>query len=493
MKKDKKIGSRVAALALFAASAAAQAEWKSLEALQGRFDARVTAVAVDLDSGATLQALDADRRLTPASLSKVVLAAAALETWDADKTFATRIVGAAPAADGKLAGDLVVYSEGDATFDHQDLWLLAAQLKQAGVHVVEGGVVVNAEPFGRLGCETKDRCKALARSHTAYDAPLAAIGVDYGTWCVDVSPAAPGATARVRSCAGVEVPIPLEGAIRTSAARRSTWLWLDRITRPAGEALLMGGDIHPGAGETRLYRSMADPALGTGLLLRQVLNEIGIAVGGAVSVIDGPLPRDRQLLAQTQSRPLREQVASLLRYSNNYISDVLTLAMAAERTPEPVTSLAAAARPLSDLVLRARQEVGYPPPRDDDRPLLLSGSGLTPENRLSAQDLVAVLRRQYGNTQTFPVFYGGLVVPGQAPHARLRIGNAAWRERVALKTGTLTEPYSVFGTAGYLRKRNGGWIAFAALVNGASPRKPVPSAESLAAIRKDVETLLAKF
>ncbi|MFA5941743.1 MAG: D-alanyl-D-alanine carboxypeptidase/D-alanyl-D-alanine-endopeptidase [Sinimarinibacterium sp.] len=484
----------LATFALLSVSAAAHAEWKALDALKNRFDARVSAVAVDLDTGATLQALDAETRLTPASLTKVVLAAAALETWDVDKTFATRVVGAPVAADGKLPGDLVVYSEGDATFDHQDLWLLAAQVKQAGVRAIAGGVVVNAAPFGRLGCETKDRCEAVARSHTAYDAPLAAIGVDYGTWCVDVTPTAPGDTARVRSCAAVDVPIPLEGAIRTTNSKRSTWLWLDRISRPTSEALLMGGDIHPGGSDARLYRSMADPALGTGLLLRAVLNEIGVAVSGAVSVSDGAVPRGAHLLAETQSLPLREQVGRLLRYSNNYISDVLTLAMAAERTPQPVTTLADAAFPLADLIVRARAESGYPAPRNGaDRPQLFSGSGLTPENRLSAQDLVAVLRQQYRSTQTFPVFYGGLVVPGQAPHAAIRIGNDAWKDRVALKTGTLSEPYSVFGTAGYLRKQNGGWIAFAAVVNGASARKSVPMRESLAAIRKDVETLLVKF
>lgn len=470
----------------------AHADWAALEALKAKRGARITAAAVDLDTGKTLQTLDAETRLSPASVSKLVLAAAALETWPVDKTFATRVVSARPVADGKLDGDLVVYSEGDATLDHQALWFLAAQVKQAGVRSVNGDLVVKAAPFGLLGCETKDRCDALARSHTAYDAPLSAFGVDYGTWCVDVKPALPGTAAQVQSCAAVDVPIPLEGMIQTRQARRGTWLWLDRVTMRDSEALVMGGDIRAGVSDTRLYRSMADPALGAGLLLRQVLGEIGIKVGGPVTVSAGSIPRQALPLAEIQSRPLREQIANLLRYSNNYISDVLTLAMAAERTPEPVTTLENAARPLADLVLRAREEAGYPTDAEE-RPVMHSGSGLTPENRLSAQDLVALLSRQYRNTQTFPAFYGGLVVPGQAPNSYMRIGSEAWKGRVALKTGTLSEPTSVFGTAGYLRKQNGGWIAFAALVNGASPRKPVPMRESLDAIRKDVDRLLAKY
>ncbi|MES0874951.1 D-alanyl-D-alanine carboxypeptidase/D-alanyl-D-alanine endopeptidase [Sinimarinibacterium thermocellulolyticum] len=481
------------ALALALLATPATAAWDALQKLQAQRGARVTAIAVDLDTGKTLQALNAETRLSPASLSKLVLAAAALETWPGDKTFATQILSMATPTDGRLPADLIVYSEGDATLDHQALWLLAAQVKRSGVEQVDGDLVVQAAPFGLLGCETKDRCDALTRSHTAYDAPLSAFGVDYGTWCVDVLPDAPGAAAQVRSCAAVDVPIPLEGTIQTRGTRSDTWLWLDRITRPESEALVMGGSVHAAAGGVRLYRSMADPALGAGLLLREVLAELGVRVSGSVRVSTDAIPRAARALAAHQGMPLREQVGRLLRYSNNYISDVLTLAMAAERTPAPVTTLASAAQPLADLVVRARRNAGYAVPTgDDDRPLMFSGSGLTPENRLSARDLVAVLRQQYRATDTFPWFYAGLVVPRQAPSRFLRTGSAAWKDRVALKTGTLTEPYSVFGTAGYLRKRDGGWIAFAALVNG-ERRRSIAVSDALAAIRKDVEKILDRY
>lgn len=480
-------------LGLALVSTSASAAWDALQALQVKRSARVTAIAVDLETEKTLQSLNAETRLSPASLSKIVLAAAALETWPGDKTFATQVMTTATPVDGRLPGDLIVFSEGDATLDHQALWLLAAQIKRAGIESIDGDLVVQAAPFGLLGCETKDRCDALVRSHTAYDAPLAAFGVDYGTWCVDVTPDAPGAAAQVQSCAAVEVPIPLEGTIQTRSARSNTWLWIDRITRPESEALVLGGSVHSASDSVRLYRSMADPALGAGLLLRQMLGELGVGVDGPVRVSNAAIPRAARPLAVIHGMPVREQVGRLLRYSNNYISDVLTLAMAAERTPEPVTTLANASRPLADLVLRARVSAGYASPANGDAgPLMFSGSGLTPENRLSARDLAAVLRQQYRNTETFPWFYAGLVVPRQAPSRFLRTGSPAWKDRVALKTGTLSEPHSVFGTAGYLRKRDGGWIAFAALVNG-KPRRGIPVSDSLAAIRKDVEEILERY
>ncbi|MGH8327595.1 MAG: hypothetical protein ACRET2_12615, partial [Steroidobacteraceae bacterium] len=93
----------------------------------------------------------------------------------------------------------------------------------------------------------------------------------------------------------------------------------------------------------------------------------------------------------------------------------------------------------------------------------------------------------------FPAFYGSLVVPRDAPFAFLRSGSAAWLDRVALKTGTMDNPVSVCGIAGYLRKRDGGWIAFAAIVNGTARRRHIPLYVALAAEQKDVDALLSKY
>ena len=84
-------------------------------------------------------------------------------------------------------------------------------------------------------------------------------------------------------------------------------------------------------------------------------------------------------------------------------------------------------------------------------------------------------------------------MPRDAPFAFLREGQDAWLDRVDLKTGSMDMPHSVLGIAGYLRKRNGGWIAFAAIVNGGAARPHVPLHEALQAARTDVEALLARY
>lgn len=473
-----------------AASTMARAEWPALQKLQNERGASITAMVYDLDTEKSVAVLGPQQRLSPASLTKLVLAATVLEQWPGDHRFITRVVGTKPGADGVINSDLWISGEGDPSIEHRDMWLLAARLKQAGVTQISGDIVTSAAPFGHLECEIKDRCDAEQRTHTAYDAPLSAVGVDYGTWCIDLAPQLPGQPAALSHCAAFDVPIPMEGSIATRKPGSRGAMWLDRRSVLRKDQLVMGGNISQ---DTRLYRSMSDPALGAGLLLRQALAELGIKVMGGVRVSEFAAPSNLVALAGHEGAPIREQVAGLLRYSNNYTSDMLTLGLALERTPQPISTLVEASQLLKARLERARIAVGLinePTPR---APIVLhSGSGLTPENRLSAEDLVALLRDEYRHMDRFPLFYAGLVVPGDAPGRLLRLGNDDWRQRVALKTGTLSEPISVFGTSGYLRKKNGGWMAFAVIVNGA-PRKGIPVSVSLAAIRSDIEDLLARY
>jgi D-alanyl-D-alanine carboxypeptidase/D-alanyl-D-alanine-endopeptidase (penicillin-binding protein 4) len=51
----------------------------------------------------------------------------------------------------------------------------------------------------------------------------------------------------------------------------------------------------------------------------------------------------------------------------------------------------------------------------------------------------------------------------------------------------------VCGIAGYVRKRSGGWIAFAAIVNGSSTARHIPLYKSMEASRTDLEALLARY
>jgi D-alanyl-D-alanine carboxypeptidase/D-alanyl-D-alanine-endopeptidase (penicillin-binding protein 4) len=459
---------------LLAAASATAADFEHLARLTAR-GARVSALVQDLDRDQPAAQMAPALRLTPASLSKILVAAAALDMWPPDKTFATTLSARAAPADGTVRGDLVLHSEGDATLDETTLWALAAQLRAQGIHHITGRVLVERAPFGELGCDTIDRCNGLRRSTRAYNAAPSAIGVNYGSWCIAARATAGATRATVSGCASGELPIPLTGSVRVST--QGPALSVERSTDEHGDRISVGGSIAPGA-ERMVHRAMSDPAAGAGQILRSILLQTGVIVDGDVetTVDAGATP---QLLAKVDGLLLQEQIGRMMRWSNNYIADVLTMGIALARTGTAPASLAAAAGGLAALA--------------GDGAIMQSGSGLTTSNRLSAQDLVRVLLHEYHDPRHFPAFYGSLVVPRDASFDYLNEGNADWLDRVALKTGSLTDPVSVNGIAGYLRKKNGGLMAFAIIVNGSDRLPQVPHSEALAAARKDLEALLARY
>jgi serine-type D-Ala-D-Ala carboxypeptidase/endopeptidase (penicillin-binding protein 4) len=446
--------------------------------------ASVSASVWDLDSGRVVAELRPADRLVPASLSKLVVAAAALDTWAPDKAFITQLLSAALPTAGVLKGDLILRGSGDATLDETTLWNLAAQLRNAGITQVAGNLLVERAPFGELDCSSVDRCRSLQRSSRAYNAAPSAIGVNYGSWCVAIRPTRIGQPALVRTCAAGPMPIPMDGRIVTGSTNS---FQVDRTTDANGDRLSLSGTIS-GTDERQLHRAMSDPALGAGILLRSVLQQQGTTIQGTV-VTSAALPAAAtHLLAQVEGLPLQEQIGRMLRYSNNYIADVLTMGIALQTAGRAPKQLLDAAAPLG--ILASQSSIGA---RTSGMPVMTSGSGITTENRLSANDLVGLLLREYRDSRRFPVFYGSLVVPRDAPFAFLRSGGANWLDRVALKTGTLSDPVSVCGIAGYLRKKTGGWMAFAMIVNGSPAMPSVALERALGAARTDLESLLVRY
>jgi D-alanyl-D-alanine carboxypeptidase/D-alanyl-D-alanine-endopeptidase (penicillin-binding protein 4) len=345
-------------------------------------------------------------------------------------------------------------------------------------------VLEERAPFGELRCDTVDRCAGMRRSSRAYNAAPSAIGVNYGSWCINVRAPAGATRAEVGGCASGTLPIPLTGSVRV--ANGGPALRIDRTTDAEDDRITVSGSIAPGT-ERTVHRAMSDPAAGTGLLLRSILIQAGVQVDGGAETTLRADATAAHLLARVDSIPLQEQVGRMMRWSNNYIADVLTMGVALQARGSPPASLADASRELSALVRRAdatSPDVGL---------LIESGSGLTTSNRISAQDFVQVLRAGFRNPRRFPAFYGSFVVPRDASFDYLRTGNADWLDRVALKTGSLTEPVSVNGISGYLRKKNGGFMAFAIIVNGSERLRQVPHDTALAAARADLEAVLTRY
>lgn len=445
----------------------------------------VTALAVDVQSGETLAQLSPQQRLVPASLSKLFTAAVTLNYWGLNHTFVSRLQADAEIRDNQLQGNLVLWSEGDPGLVSHHLWSLAIQLQQAGVSQINGDLLVNVSRFGVLPCKSADRCHAQRRSRNAYNAGLSSVGVNYGTWCLKIIPASKvDQPATLRLCPlQVETGVELVNRVKTVAA--GTVLERERVTdhQRGIDRIIVSGRIATGSDPAHLYVSSGNVGQQAGYLLKQHLTALGVTLKGQVRLTDEPLA-EQPVLAEIRGDKLATLNRNMLAYSNNFMADMLTLNLMAELLPDEPLDLAVAGR----LVLqKAHEDFGVPLTATSKIPAALSsGSGLSLDSRLSADDLVALLTGVYRQTAIFPAFLSGLTVPEFSPLGILRGPEADWKHRVMVKSGSLNEPYTVYGMAGYLRTRDDRWVAFAILLNGTAKQPKLPYADSMTLLRQSV-------
>ncbi len=464
-------------------------EFPALSALRAE-GALVSALAVRLGENRVLATSEPERPLSPASVTKLYTAAAALETWGPEHRFSTYLYVRGPLRNGQLDGDLVLRGGGDPALTEDKLRFLAEEAARLGLREVTGGLVVDDSRFGPLDCNVKDRCEAEAGTINSYDAPISAVGVNFSNVAVLVVPGEkPGDPARV-ALDPTELPsLALEAKVKTVA--RGGQLFVGRVTRGDRDILQVTGSINVDRGPVRVWRSIANASLHTGELFLHFLTRAGITVKGETQV-ESTVSGVGEPLADVEGQPLWQTLHDMQRFSNNVIADAMALSLLAEREDAPVPlTIAAAGGNLQSYGQEISTNSSLPSSRASEL-TLFDGSGLIPENRVSARDLVALLAHIYDRYALFPSFLGSLVVPEFAAGRSLRrTRDPDWLQRLAVKSGGLGEPVSVVTLAGYLRLPDGSWCAFATLVNGTPKRRSVSRAKVFEAIRKDLARLPA--
>ena len=415
----------------------------SVRALRG---ARIAALVVDRDSGATLFARNPDRSLVPASNLKLLTAAAALSALGPTHRFVTQLLSdAAPDAEGAI-DNLYVRGGGDPALTSEDFWRLAADLGRSGVRRVRGDLVLDDSAFD--GERWHPSWGAV--SARAYHAPIGALTVNYGAFAVTLRPGV-AAGEGVRADLDPQVDfLRLTNRARTgsSDARRS--LQVDRRGSRRFEQVLVSG-VAPAGGETKTYlRSVLDPARYAGAVLRMQLAAVGIEVAGEMRF--GYAPESAVELLAFPGHPLAEVVRRFLKYSNNSIGEALIKSLGARVSGGPGTwrsGLQAARAELDALGLAL------------DGLRLVDGSGLSYDNRATPRLLVEALQRGADSFSFGPEFVAAL--PIAASDGTLEERVEAVPGRVRAKTGLLTR---VTGLSGIAECADGRVAYFSVLVNG---------------------------
>ena len=371
-----------------------------LQAL-AKHGARVSALVMRLDNGVTLATLNDRLPLTPASVSKLYVAAAALHQWGPGYRFTTRFLGTGPVKNGVLEGNLVFSGMGDPALTNEQLFILARRLAERGIREVKGKLVIDASYFGRVACVTDDRCTARNASRNSYDALLSSAAVNFANAEIVVMPAASaGKPASVR-IAPVNIPaIRVVNEILTGPAGGSWTAGIERRTEHGRDVFIAHGSVPAGADPKRYWRALGHPDAATASLLESLLAESGIRIDDGVKIERSGAAQGRTL-ARIHGQPIWLQLRRMLTWSNNFMADTFTLDLLRIARAPPL-KLHAGGRLLTQFGHEIESGSGLWNGKDTPTLRLESGSGLTTSSRASARDLVALL----AGLVIFPIVFG---------------------------------------------------------------------------------------
>ena len=412
----------------------------------------LAAVALPLAPWARPWRHQATRAMQPGSTMKLVTSVVALDRLGPNHRGHTELRSAAPLLDGHLQGDLVLAGGGDVELGPPQLWALLVDLQQAGVHHIDGDLIVDRNRY---------RPARFDQGLPPFD--------DEPEFPYNVIPDA-------LMLAGNLLPLELratDSGVEASTVPRLEGIEFDsRMTLVDGRCNDWDERWKPAtttslAGRTRITLNGAFPRGCTvraelQLVDRQELAErlfrsLWQGLGGTWSgrTREDAAPADTRVLARRTGRPWGELLRHLNKTSDNAWTRVLYLelgvpAMAAE--PQRTT------HELADRVVRqwfAEKQI------PDDGLVLDNGSGLSRSERISPWQMARLLQVAWAGPNASDLMMS-LPTVGVDGSMRNRLKDSAAAGWARLKTGTLR---NVVALAGYVRDPQGRPWAVAMMIN----------------------------
>lgn len=421
--------------------------------------AEVGVHVVDLRTGTAVYGRNEDRPLNPASVQKVLTSLVVLSHLHPSKTLETTVWRSGEVEDGRLKGDLIVQGGGDPGLVLERLWKLALEVRNQGIERVQGDVLVDPGLLGPVepipgwpkGIESPDA--------PPYAAPVSGLSANYNAFALHIDP---GPEEGAPLVARLEWPVDhvdvvVEG--RTLAERARGSVTVARELVGGRERLRVSGGLPVGSDRKREYLNIADPALYTGAAFVELFQSLGGKVDGAVR--HGEVPKDAEEVLRYASLPVGTLLSLQNKWSSNPIAEHLLRATSARVLGDG--SSEGAVR-LMEQTLRARGV-------DLEGAVLVNGSGLSREGRLSARQIVEAMAGGLGDPTLGPDLLASLAIWGVDGTA-LRLGRQdPLAGQVRLKTGSVNGVKAVAGVVGCPTHPGFG---FALLVNEVKQSWAVP-------------------
>ena len=408
--------------------------------------------------------------MNPASVMKLVTTYAALDLLGPAYTWSTPVYIEGAVRDGTLYGNLTIKGLGDPKLVLERVWLLLRRVQGLGVRTISGDIVLDHSAFALAEADPGDfDGEPLRPYNVAPDALL----VNYKSVVMTFVPD------RTTSTAQVQFDPPLAGVAMQTSVPLSTGDCNDyRATLRADfsdPTRIRFAGAYPASCQEKVWPvAYADPRSYSVRAIEGMWLEMGGKIGGVVRdgrlavPPSGPPPAPVfELLSPT----LAEVIRDINKYSNNVMAQQVFLSLGLPPRNGTAKPAADAVTPegARKTIRRWWQErIG-----GAELPVLDNGSGLSRNERISAQALARLLQTAYLSPQ-MPELMSSLPITGVDGTMRRSRSRAAGNAH--LKTGSLRD---VAAFAGYVHASSGRRYVMVGIINHANANAARPALDAL--------------
>ncbi len=413
-------------------------------------EANISFYVYNLNDNKVVASFNKETSLIPASIQKLITTGMAIKTTGPEYRYRTELQYDGYIQNDTLFGNLYLKGGGDPTFgsksfDSVSYTYLFSKflnvLKRNHIKAVEGSVVADASVFDSVLFPKQDWSRHDYGNY--YGSGTCGVNFHENFYTVYFRPGKSiGSPAQVLK---TEPEIPgLKFENKVTTAGRGTGDKVYIYGEPYNSKRELTGTVPLGTDYFPVKGSLPDPAFACAWHLKEYLTANGIKITGncrRVFVND----TGRMQLALHLSPPMEEIIAQTNYHSNNMFAETLFKTIAADgRVPASYLSV-------RDIV---KQEVGI-------HSLILDGSGLSRNNKLSAHDMVEFLKKMY-HSHVFEKFYASIPVACKQGTVKKSFCITPLNGNMRVKSGSMG---GVKSYAGYMKNSQENLLAFCIIMN----------------------------
>jgi D-alanyl-D-alanine carboxypeptidase/D-alanyl-D-alanine-endopeptidase (penicillin-binding protein 4) len=415
--------------------------------------------------------------MNPASVMKLVTTYAALDLLGPAYSWSTPVYLEGAVREGTLFGNLYIKGQGDPKLVLERLWLLLRRVQGLGIKTIAGDIVLDRSA---LEVPEVDPASFDGEPLRPYNAAPDALLINYKSVVMTFTPDRTAGTAQVQFDPPLH-GVQMQATVPLSAADCGDYRGALRADFSDPGRIRFLGTYAATCGEKVWPVAYADPKSYGVRAVQGLWLDMGGKVSGSVRYGNVPAAVAAAKAAfEVSSAPLPEVIRDINKYSNNVMAQQLFLTLG--RVLPPLAATASTASEASDPAL---QNGSFAASRTqvqrwwkeristEEVPVLDNGSGLSRQERITAQALGKLLQTAY-RSPVMPELMASLPISGVDGTLR-RIKSRALGS-AHLKTGSLS---NVVAIAGYVHSPAGRRQVLVAIVNHPNANAARPALDAL--------------